>query len=115
MVKAMDIKSSRQEVVYTLPIDVPKNKIAEFCQRHHIRKLSLFGSVLRNDFRPDSDVDILVEFEPGKTPGLAIVKMQLELSEMLNGKEVDLRTPQELSRYFRDRVMAEAVVQYVQD
>lgn len=98
-----------------LPIHIPQAKIAEFCQRHHIQKLSLFGSVLRDDFRPDSDVDVLVEFEPGKTPGFAIVKMQLELSEMLNGREVDLRTPQELSRYFRDRVMAEAVVQYVQD
>ncbi len=98
-----------------LPIHIPQAKIAEFCQRHHIRKLSLFGSVLRDDFRPDSDVDVLVEFELGKTPGLAIVKMQQELSEMLNGKEVDLRTPQELSRYFRDRVMAEAAVQYVQD
>jgi uncharacterized protein len=113
-VKAMDIKSSKQEI-HTLPIDIPKNKIAEFCQRHHIYKLSLFGSVLRDDFRPESDIDFLVEFEPGKTPGFAIVKMQLELSEMLNGREVDLRTPQELSRYFRDRVMAEAVVQYVQD
>lgn len=114
MVKAMDIKSSKQEI-HTLPIDIPKKKIAEFCQRHHIRKLSLFGSVLRDDFRPESDIDFLVEFEPGKTPGFAIVKMQLELSEMLNGREVDLRTPQELSRYFRDRVMAEAVVQYVQN
>jgi len=115
VVKAMDLKSSKQETVHTLPIDIPKNKIAEFCQRHHIRKLSLFGLVLRDDFTPDSDVDVLVEFEPGKTPGFAIIKMQLELSEMLNGREVDLRTPQELSCYFRDRVMAEAVVQYVQD
>lgn len=115
MVKAMNIKSSEQEHVPILPIDIPKDKIAELCLRHHIRKLSLFGSVLRDDFRPDSDIDFLVEFEPGKTPGLAIVKMQQELSEMLNGKEVDLRTPQELSRYFRDRVMAEAVVQYVQN
>ena len=64
-----------------LPIHIPQAKIAEFCQRHHIRKLSLFGSVVRDDFRPDSDVDVLVEFEPGKTPGLAIVKMQQELSE----------------------------------
>ena len=111
----MNIKLSEQEPVPTLPIDIPKDKIAEFCQRHHIRKLSLFGSVLRDDFRPESDIDFLVEFEPGKTPGLAIVAMQQELSEMLNGKEVDLRTPQELSRYFRERVMAEAVVQYVQN
>lgn len=111
----MNIDLSEQKPTYTLPINISKDEIAEFCQRHHICKLSLFGSVLRDDFRPDSDVDVLVEFEPGKTPGLAIVKMQQELSEMLNGKEVDLRTPQELSRYFRDRVMAEAVVQYVQN
>lgn len=111
----MNIDLSEQEPAPTLPINIPKHRIAEFCQRHHIRKLSLSGSVLRDDFRPDSDVDVLVEFEPGKTPGLAIIKMQQELSEMLNGKEVDLRTPQELSRYFRDRVMAEAVVQYVQN
>lgn len=112
----MNIKSSGQEEsTPILPIDISKDRIAEFCQRHHIRKLSLFGSVLRDDFRPDSDIDVLVEFEQGKTPGLAIVKMQQELSEILNGKEVDLRTPQELSRYFRDRVMAEAVVQYVQN
>lgn len=116
MVKVMNIKSSEQEEsVSTLPIDIPKSRIAEFCQRHHIRKLSLFGSVLRDDFRPDSDIDVLVEFEQEKTPGLAIVKMQQELSEILNGREVDLRTPQELSRYFRERVMAEAIVQYVQD
>ncbi|MBW4639341.1 MAG: nucleotidyltransferase family protein [Gloeocapsa sp. UFS-A4-WI-NPMV-4B04] len=108
-------KKSEQEPTHTLPIDISKDKIAGFCQRHHIRKLSLFGSVLRDDFKPDSDVDVLVEFEPGKTPGFAIIKMQQELSELLNGKEVDLRTPQELSRYFRDRVMAEAVVQYVQN
>lgn len=99
----------------TLPITVPHDRIAEFCQRHHICKLSLFGSVLRDDFRPESDIDVLVEFEPGKTPGLAVVTMQQELSELFNGRTVDLRTPQELSRYIRDRVMTEALVQYVQD
>ena len=96
-------------------ISVPYNRIAEFCQRHHVRKLSLFGSVLRDDFRPESDIDVLVEFAPGKTPGFTIVTMQQELSELFNGRAVDLRTPQELSRYIRDRVMAEALVQYVQD
>ncbi|MBD2060605.1 nucleotidyltransferase family protein [Oculatella sp. FACHB-28] len=99
----------------TLPITVPHDRIAQFCQRHHICKLSLFGSVLRDDFRPESDIDVLVEFEPGKTPGLAIVTMQQELSELFDGRTVDLRTSQELSRYIHDRVMTEALVQYVQD
>lgn len=99
--------------IRTLPIAIPKDKIAEFCQRHHICKLSLFGSVLRDDFTPKSDVDFLVEFEPGKTPGFfQIVSMEMELSEMLDGRKIDLRTQKELSVYFRDRVIAEAVVQY---
>jgi uncharacterized protein len=97
----------------TFPIEIPKEEIAEFCQRHHIRKLSLFGSVLRDDFRPESDLDFLVEFEPGKTPGFfKLAGMEIELSEMFNGRKIDLRTPNELSIYFRDRVIAEAVVQY---
>ena len=99
----------------TLPIQMSQDKITEFCHRHHIRKLSLFGSVLRNDFSPDSDIDVLVEFEPGKTPGFAIVTMQQELSKLMGGRTIDLRTPHELSRYIRDRVLAEALVQYVQD
>jgi uncharacterized protein len=94
-------------------IAVPKEKIAEFCRRHHIRKLALFGSVLRDDFRPDSDVDVLVEFEPGKTPGLAFFAMQDELSELL-GRPVDLNTPAWLSRYFRNNVLAEAEPMYVE-
>ena len=99
----------------TLPIPVPYDRIAEFCQRYHVYKLSFFGSVLRDDFCPESDIDVLVEFEPGKTPGFAIVTMQQELSELFAGRTVDLRTPQELSRYIRERVMAEALVQYVQN
>jgi hypothetical protein len=96
-----------------LPVAIPKEELAQFCQRHHIRKLSLFGSVLRDDFTPESDIDFLVEFEPGKTPGFfKIVSMEIELSERLEGRKIDLRTPNELSIYFRDRVMAEAVVQY---
>ena len=90
---------------------LPKDKIADFCRRHHICKLAVFGSVLREDFRPDSDVDVLVEFEPGHTPGLAFFGMQQELSELL-GRQVDLNTPQFLSPYFRDKVLAEAEVQY---
>ena len=96
-----------------LPIAIPKEEIAQFCQRHHIRKLSLFGSVLRDDFTPESDIDFLVEFEPGKTPGFfKIVSMEMELSSLLEGRKIDLRTPNELSIYFRDRVMASSVVQY---
>ncbi len=98
----------------TLPIQISQSKITEFCQRHSIRKLSLFGSVLRDDFSPNSDIDVLVEFAPDKTPGFAIVTMQQELSHILGGRTVDLRTPQELSRYIRDRVLNEALVQYVQ-
>lgn len=74
-----------------LKIEIPKKKIAEFCRRNHIRKLALFGSVLRDDFRPDSDVDVLVEFEPGKTPGFAFITMQDELKEILK-RDVDLLT-----------------------
>jgi uncharacterized protein len=92
-------------------ISFPKKRIAEFCRQHHIKKLAIFGSVLGPDFRADSDVDVLVEFEPGQTPGLAFFGMQEELSTIL-GRKVDLNTPQCLSRYFRDKVLEEAVVQY---
>ncbi len=92
-------------------IEVPADRIAEFCRRHHIRKLSLFGSVLREDFRPDSDVDVLVEFDPDHIPGFAFFSMQDELSEIL-GRKVELHTPMFLSRYFRDKVLAQAAVQY---
>jgi predicted nucleotidyltransferase len=92
-------------------IDFPKEKIAEFCQRHHIRKLAFFGSVLRDDFGADSDVDVLVEFAPGHVPGLAFFAMESELAQIL-GRKVDLNTPQFLSRYFRDEALAEAEVQY---
>jgi len=92
-------------------IDIPKEKIAEFCRRNHIRRLALFGSVLREDFGPDSDVDVLVEFEPQARVGLAFFAMELELSEIL-GRKVDLNTPGFLSKFFRDEVLAEAQVQY---
>ncbi len=92
---------------------LPEEKIDEFCRRHHIRKLSLFGSVLREDFKPSSDVDILVEFEPGKIVGLIrMAGLEIELSQIL-GRKVDLRTPEELSRYFRQEVLESAQVQYV--
>ena len=97
-----------------LPIQIPVARLEDFCRRNDINKLSLFGSILRDDFTPQSDVDLLVEFLEGKTPGLAIVDLQDELSQML-GREVDLRTVAELSRFFRDRVLSEAVAIYVKD
>jgi len=92
-------------------ISVEKDKIAEFCRKHHIRKLSFFGSVLREDFEAESDVDVLVEFEPGHVPGLSFFDIERELCELL-GRKVDLHTPQFLSRYFRDEVLSEAEVLY---
>ena len=92
-------------------LDIPQKKIAEFCRRHHINQLSLFGSVLHDDFRPDSDVDVLVEFEPGHVPGFEFFGMEAELSEII-GRRVELHTPGFLSRYFRDKVRVEAEIQY---
>jgi uncharacterized protein len=93
-------------------IDIPRDQLAEFCRRHSIRKLSLFGSVLREDFGRDSDVDVLVEFDPGFVPGLEFFAMEQELSTIFRGR-VDLNTPWFLSKYFRSRVLAEAEVAYV--
>jgi len=92
-------------------IDIPKDKIAEFCRHNRIHRLALFGSVLRDDFTPESDVDVLVEFEPGTRVGLRFFGMERELSEIL-GHKVDLNTPGFLSKYFRDDVIAEAEVLY---
>ncbi len=94
-----------------IPID--RKRIAEFCRANHIRKLALFGSVLRDDFGPDSDIDVLVEFEPEHVPGFfGLARMERELSNLLGGLPVDMRTPLVLSRYFRDEVVAAAEVQY---
>lgn len=93
-------------------IDVPQAEIAEFCRKHHIRRLSLFGSVVRDDFSPESDVDVLVEFEPGRAPGLDFFTMEAELSKIL-GRKVDLNTRDWLSKYIREQALAEAEVQYV--
>jgi hypothetical protein len=97
-----------------LAIDVPQNKIEDFCRRNHIKKLSFFGSVLTDSFRPDSDVDILVEFEPGHTPGLGLIRMQDELSMILDGRKVDLVTPKFLNHRIRKQVEAQARIQYAQ-
>ena len=97
----------------TRSFGVTPEVLAAFCHRHHIRKLSLFGSALRDDFGPESDLDSLVEFEPGHTPGFAFFGMQDELSELF-GRTVDLNTPAFLSRYFRQDVLESAQVQYEQ-
>ncbi len=93
---------------------MPKDKIRGFCVRNHVNRLSLFGSIQRDDFTPESDIDVLVEFEQGFTPGFfKLLDMQEELSSLLNGRKIDLRTPQDLSRYFREDVQNEAEVCYV--
>jgi predicted nucleotidyltransferase len=102
-----DMLNSQAQIAF------PRERIAEFCRKHHIKKLAVFGSILRPDFRADSDIDVLVEFEPEHVPGLAFFAMADELSEIL-GRKVDLNTPQCLSRYFREKVLQEAVVQYVE-
>ena len=96
-----------------LPIDIDQSAIAALCQEYHILKLALFGSVLRDDFRSDSDVDVLVEFEPGRTPGFGFIDVQDKLSEII-GREVDLNTAGCLSRYFREQVVSEARLVYAQ-
>ncbi|MDN5870462.1 MAG: nucleotidyltransferase family protein [Nitrococcus sp.] len=94
-------------------ISIPQEALAGFCREHGIRRLAVFGSALRKDFRPDSDIDLLVEFEPDRIPTLFdIAGMEQELSSLLGGRKVDLRTPEDLSRYFREKVLAEAEVQY---
>src|SRR6266536_15066 len=97
-----------------IKVKLPNQKIAAFCRRHNIRKLAVFGSVLREDFRPDSDLDVLVEFDPGHTPGLIrLAGMEIELSALLGGRKVDMNTPLCLSKFFRDEVLAEAEPIYV--
>jgi len=97
---------------YSVEQKIPKDKLAEFCKRNHIRRLSVFGSALRGQLGPDSDIDLLVEFDQDHIPGLfSIVRMEMELTEML-GRKADLRTPEDLSEYFRDEVVENAEVQY---
>jgi predicted nucleotidyltransferase len=101
-------------MIAKIRIEIPREKIAEFCKRNHIRKLSLFGSVLRGDFGSDSDIDLLVEFDPEHIPGLIrLAGMEIELTKIL-GRKVDVRTVQDLSRYFRQEVLDSAEVQYAE-
>ena len=96
-------------------ISIPSDHIASFCQKRGIRWLAIFGSALRPDFGPDSDIDVLVEFEPDRIPGLlGIARMERELSGLFKTRKVDLRTPEDISRYFRQQVLAEAEVQYAE-
>ncbi len=98
-----------------IKIDISGEKLARFCKRNHIRKLSIFGSALRENFGPDSDIDLLVEFDPDNIPGLIrLAGMENELSEIL-GRKVDIRTAQDLSRYFRQDVIKSAEVQYAEE
>ncbi len=99
----------------TTQISIDKQQIAQFCRQNHIRRFSLFGSVLRSDFSPESDIDVLVEFEPGHVPGLfGVARMERELSQLFGARRVDLRTAEDLSRYFRNTVLQEADLQYAQ-
>jgi len=99
----------------TKHIQIPKKELAKFCRRYHIRRLSLFGSVLTDRFKPESDIDVLVEFDPDHIPGLLLVaQMERELAPLFSGHKVDLRTPEDLSLYFRQEVIQNADVQYAQ-
>jgi len=94
-------------------IPIPYDQLKAFCINHHIRKLALFGSVTKDDFTPESDIDLLAEFEPGKEPGIfGLLELEGELSGFFGGRKVDLRTPQELSPLFRDEVIREAETVY---
>ncbi len=93
-------------------IPVPREPLAALCLRHHIRKLSFFGSVLRDDFGPASDIDILVEFDPEFPVGFRIFDVEQELSQLFDGRRVDIVNPKYLNRHLRDRVLADALVQY---
>lgn len=96
-------------------IHIDKVRLAEFCRRSHIARLSFFGSILHEGFSADSDIDVLVDFEDGHTPGfLRVAQLERDLSELLDNRKVDLRTLQDLSRYFRQEVLAAAQVQYAQ-
>ena len=94
-------------------IAIDRDAVAVFCRRHHIQRLALFGSVLRDDFRPDSDVDVLVEFQPGHVPGLGFVSIERELAALLNGRRVDLVTPKFLNPRIREQVLRSAEPLYV--
>lgn len=94
-------------------VSVSHDALVAFCTEHGIRRLAVFGSALRDDFGPASDIDVLVEFEPDRVPGLlGVAGLELEMSQLFSGRKVDLRTAEDLSRYFRQDVLETAEVQY---
>jgi predicted nucleotidyltransferase len=96
-------------------ISIDRKGLSAFCKAHGIRQLAIFGSVIHHDLTQESDVDVLVEFQPGSTPGLfGIIRLEQELSPFLDGRRVDLRTAEDLSPYFREEVIKEAEVQYAE-
>src|SRR5258708_8424156 len=105
--------SSIMEEAVSPHISIDRDAVSAFCRRHHIRRLALFGSVLRDDFRPDSDVDVLVEFQPGHVPGLDFVSIEREFSGLLQGRRVDMVTPKFLNARIRDAVLTSAEPLYV--
>lgn len=97
----------------SMNIKIPNKSLRTFCKRNHIKKMSLFGSVIRDDFGPDSDIDILVEFEEGHTPSFfKLFDMEEELTDILGGRKADIRTKEDLSKYIREEVENNSVVQY---
>ena len=95
-------------------IDISKEKIADFCRRNHIRKLAFFGSFLRDDFRPDSDIDVLVDFEPEHVPGFRLIEIEEELSALLGGRKIDMVTEKYLNRRLRDQVLTDKEAMYTE-
>ena len=96
-------------------VSISQERLVEFCRANGIVRLAIFGSALRDNFGPESDIDVLVEFAPGRAPGLlGIAGMEIDLSALFGGRKVDLRTPEDLSRYFRQEVLDMAEIQYAQ-
>jgi uncharacterized protein len=94
-------------------VHIDRDAVSAFCRRHHIKRLALFGSVLREDFGPDSDIDVLVEFQPGHVPGFKFVSIERELSKLLNDRRVDMVTPKFLNARIREHVLSTAEPLYV--
>ena len=110
----MSTQNSVSKEVVLERFSLDSEQIESFCRKHHIMKLALFGSVLRDDFTPDSDIDVLVEFDPDHVPGLMrLAGMEIELSELIGDHKADMNTPLLISRYFRDEVLQEAEALYV--
>ncbi len=110
----MSTQNSVSKEVVLERFSLDSEQIESFCRKHYITKLALFGSVLRDDFTPDSDIDVLVEFDPEHIPGLiTLAGMEIELSKLVGGRRVDMKTPLSISRYFRDEVLEEAEALYV--